>query len=81
MKVEKHSDDYTTGCLSDNAYFKDNYRLIAVDLSKQKALDADPRAIQGVVEGGNGTKIKQYTNLKQSKETMLEFSKGTAKVH
>ena len=34
-------DDYTTGCLLDYAYFKDNYRLIAVNLSKQKALDAD----------------------------------------
>ena len=33
------------GCLLDYAYFKDNYRLIAVDLSKQKALDAYPRAI------------------------------------
>ena len=40
-----YGDDYTTGCLLDYAYFKDNYRLIAVDLSKQKALDADPRAI------------------------------------
>ena len=39
-------DDYTTGCLLDYAYFKDNYKLIAVDLSKEKALDADPRAIQ-----------------------------------
>ena len=39
------SDDYTTGCLLDYAYFKDNCRLIAVDLSKQKALDADPRSI------------------------------------
>ena len=37
--------DYTTGGLLGYAYFKDNYRLIAVDLSKQKALDADPRAI------------------------------------
>ena len=44
-----YSDDYTTGCLLDYAYFKDNYRLIAVDLSKQKALDADPRAIQQIV--------------------------------
>ena len=33
----------------DYAYFKDNYRIIAVDLSKQKALDADPRAIQQIV--------------------------------
>ena len=38
-----YGDDYTTGCLLDYAYFKDNYRLIAVDLSKQKALYADPK--------------------------------------
>ena len=38
-------DDYTTGCLLDFAYFKNSYRLIAADLSKQKALDADSRAI------------------------------------
>ena len=78
-------DDYTTGCLLDYAYFKDNYRLIAVDLSKQKALDADPRAIQqivfqGVVGGDNNTKIRLYTILEKSKETILEFAKGTAKV-
>ena len=52
----------------DYAYFKDNYRLIAVDLSKQKALDADLRAIQrtvfqGVVGGNDGIKIKLYTIL------------------
>ena len=39
-------DDYTTGCLLDYSYFKENYKLIAIDLSKQQALDADPRAIQ-----------------------------------
>ena len=38
-------DDYTTSCLLDFVYFKKNYRLIALDLSKQKALDADSRAI------------------------------------
>ena len=69
----------------DYAYFKDNYRLIAVDLRKQKALDADPRAIQqtvfqGVVEGENNAKIRLYTILEKSKETILEFAKGTAKV-
>ena len=83
-KIENY-DDYTTGCLLHYTYFKDNCRLIAVDLSKQKALDADPRAIQqivfqGVVGGANNTKIRLYTILEQSKETMLEFSKGTAKV-
>ena len=41
----RQGDDYTTGCLLDYAYFKDNYRLIAANLSKQKALDVDPRAI------------------------------------
>ena len=38
-------DDYTTGCLLDYPYFIDTYKMIAVDLSKQQALDADPRAI------------------------------------
>ena len=37
--------DYTTGCLLDYQYFKDHYQLLAVDLSKQKELDADPRPI------------------------------------
>ena len=41
----RKGDDYATGCLLDYAYFKDNYRLIAADLSKQKALDAHPKAI------------------------------------
>ena len=41
-------DDYTTGCLLDYSYFKDHYKMIAIDLSKQQALDADPRAIQQI---------------------------------
>ena len=70
----------------DYVYFKDNYRLIAVDLSKQKALDADPKAIQqivfqGVVGGNANAKIRLYTILEKSKERILEFSKGTVKVH
>ena len=40
--------DYTTGCLLDYQYFKDHYQLIAIDLSKQKELDADPGAIQQI---------------------------------
>ena len=69
----------------DYAYSKDNYRLIAIDLNKQKALDADLRAIQqivfqGVVGGANNTKIRLYTILEKSKETILEFAKGTTKV-
>ena len=56
----RYGDDYTTSYLLDYAYFKDNYRLTAVDLSNQKALEADPRAIQqivfqGVVRGEDNT--------------------------
>ena len=81
-----YGDDYTTGCLLDYAYFKDNYRLIAVDLSKQKALDADSRAIQQIIFTGKiksteaNTRVMIYYILEQSKETMLELSKGTTKV-
>ena len=39
-------DDYATSCLLDYSYFKDYYKMIAVDLGKQQALDADPKAIQ-----------------------------------
>ena len=77
-------DNYTTGCLLDYAYFKDNYRLIAVDLSKEKASDADPRAIQqkvfqGNAGGAHNSKTRLYTILEKSKETVLEFYKGTTK--
>ena len=41
-------DDYTTGCLLDYSYFMDTYKMIAVDLSKQQVLDADPRTIQQI---------------------------------
>ena len=74
-------DDYTTGCLLDFAYFEKNYKIIAADLSKQKALDADSRAIQQIIfTGHTDDQIKVYYILEQSKETILEFSKGTTKV-
>ena len=67
-------DDYTTGCLLDYSYFKKIYRLIAVDLSKQKTLDADPRVIQQIIFTGKATaNITVYYILEQSKETILEF--------
>ena len=73
--------DYTTGCLLDFAYFEKNYKLIAADLSKQKALDADSRAIQQIIFTDTASAaVIIYYILKQSRETMLEFSKGTIKV-
>ena len=65
---------------------KKKYRLIAADLSKQKALDADPRVIQQIIFTGKikaavaNTRVIIYYILEKSKETMLEFSKGTTKV-
>ena len=78
-----YDDDFTTGFLLAYAYFKDNYGLIAVGLSKD--LDVDPRAIQQIVfqivsGRANNTKIRLYTTLEKSKEAILEFAKGTAKV-
>ena len=74
-------DDYTTGCLLDFAYFEKIYRLIVDDLSKKKALDADSRAIQQIVfTRETDNTISVYDILEQSKETILEFSKGTTKV-
>ena len=76
-------DDYTTGCLLDYAYFKNHYNMIAIDLSKQQALDPDPRAIQqlnftaNLYREGN-TRI--YFILEEAKETVLDFSQGTVKV-
>ena len=74
-------DDYTTGFLLHYQYFKDHYQLIAVDLSKQKELDAAPRAIQQIeFYGMLNTNSQVCTVLRKSKETILEFYKGTAKV-
>ena len=75
-----HGDDYTTGSFLDYVYLKDNYRLIAIDLSKQTALDADLRAIQqivfqGFVGGDDNTKIGLNTILTQPKKAALEFTK------
>ena len=73
-------------CLLDFTYFqKKNYRLIAADLSKQKALDADSRAIQQIIftckikSTEANTRVIIYYNLEQSKETILEFQKEQQK--
>ena len=69
--VKGQGDDYTTGCLLDYSYFKDYYKTIAVDLSKQQVLDADPRAIQ---------QINFTANLDRAGNTRFYFILRTAKV-
>ena len=67
-------EDYTTGSLLDYDYFKKHYKLVAVDLSKQKELDADPRAIQQIeFKYMLETDSTIYWVLEKSKETILEF--------
>ena len=69
---------YTTGSLLDFDYFKKHYKLVAIDLSKQKELDADPRAIQQIeFKYMLETNSTIYWILEKSKETILEFYKGT----
>ena len=76
-------DDYTTGCLLDYFYFKENYKMIAVDLSEQQVRDADPRAIQQINFTANLDRIGDTTVffiIEEAKETVLDFSQGTVKV-
>ena len=63
-------DDYTTGCLLDYTNFKDYYRMIVVDLSKQQALDADRKAIKQINVTANLNRVgntKIYFILKEAK--------------
>ena len=76
--VTGQGDDYTTGCLLDYANFRDNSKIVAIDLSKQQALDADPRAIQqinftGNLDRANNTRI--FFILEEAKATFWTFHK------
>ena len=63
------ADDYTTGCLLDYIYFKNYYKMIAIDLSKQQALDADPKAIQQINFTGNlENQLTIFSLLKKQKK-------------
>ena len=72
-------DAYTTGCLLHYSYFANTYKMIAVDLSKQQALDADPRAIQQINFTANldrAGNARVYFILEEAKETILDFPQG-----
>ena len=67
----------------DYRYFKENYRVFAIDLSKQQALDADPKSIQQInfttyLDRAGNTRI--FFILEEAKETVLDFSQGTVNV-
>ena len=59
-----HGDYYTTSCLLDYPYFRENYKMITIDLGKQEAFNGDPRAIK---------KIIFTTNLDRDGNTAMFF--------
>ena len=81
--VTSQADVYTSGCLLDYPCFKDSGKMIAVDLRKQQALEADPRGNEEInltanLDRAGNTRI--YFILEEAKETKLDFSKGTVKL-
>ena len=82
---------YTAGSLLDYDYWKNNYKLICCDLSKQKVLDSNPKANQQIefvyrldntrTDNDDGNRVQILTVLEKEKETNLEFCKGTVKVY
>ena len=76
-------DNYTTSCLLDCVYFKNYYKMIAVDLSKQKTLDADPKAIQQInftTSWDTPGRTRICFILEKAKETAFEFLQGTVQL-
>ena len=69
-----NNNDYTTGNLLDFVYFKENYRLIAIDLSKQTKLK-DPQQINfiGKIKGQNNG-VTMFLIIEKSEEINFEFS-------
>ena len=76
--VKYQGDNYTTGCSMDYNYFKKHYKMIEIYLSKQQALDADPKAIQQINFTGNleNSAVIIFI-IEEVKETVLDCSQGT----
>ena len=62
--------NYTTGCLLDYPYLKENYKIIAIDLSKQQVFDADPKAIQEINFIGNLEHVENATSLSRKSKNL-----------
>ena len=72
-----------TVSLLDYPYFKIYYKMIAIDLIKQQALDPDPKAAQQInfiadLDRVGNTKL--FFIIEEAKETILDFLQGTVKV-
>ena len=82
-QIGKVTTGQATGCLLDYNYFNNHYKMIAIDLSKQQALDADPTVIQQINfttnldRDGNRT---MFFIITEAKKNNLDFLQGTVKV-
>ena len=81
--VTGQGDYYTTRCLLDYTFFKENYKLIAVDISNQQKLEADTKPMQQInftesLEQSKNT--QRFFIIVEEKETVLYFPKWTVKV-
>ena len=77
-------DNYTTRCLLHPVYFKHYYKMIAIDLCKQQAIDADPKASKQIdftwnLDWAGNTAI--FSFITEEKETILDFSQGLWEYH
>ena len=76
-------DDYTNVFLLHYPYFKENYKMIETDLSKEQALNADPREVQQINFTVNLDRPGNTTMLiviEEANKTVLEFSQGIVRV-
>ena len=78
--------DYTTGCLLDYNYFKNYYKMIVIDLSKQQGLGTEAKAMQQINftwnPDGNNNRLFFFIFfiIEEVKEKILDLSQGTVKV-
>ena len=76
--VTGQGDYYTTRCLLDYTFFKENYKLIAVDISNQQKLEADTKSMQQINFTGSLEQSKntqRFFIIVEEKETVLYFPK------
>ena len=78
-KSMRRNNDYTTGNLLDFAYFKENYRLIAIDLSKQTKLK-DPQQINFIGKLLKNTGATMFFIIEKSEETTFEFLQNSVNI-
>ena len=74
-----NNNDYTTGNLLDFGYFKENYKLIAIDLSKQTKLK-DPQQINFIGKLLKNTGATMFFIIEKSEETTFEFSQNSVNI-